>query len=121
MEVISDILNVVLGVITVILTFGLFFVLPLLGCLLLFRLVWPRWKARRNLRTPSGKLPLRKGGFTQHEKRVLAEKIQESKHENRKKGFAGKGNMGFIVGTIVLILVTIFFVILAIKMEFRKY
>ncbi len=121
MEAISDILIAVLGWLTFLCIVGLLLILPLLGCLLLFRLVWPRWKARRSLPTPSGEPTPKKSGFTQHEKRVLAEKIQESKQENRKKGFAAKGNMGFIISTIVLILITIFFVILAIKMEFRKY
>ncbi len=96
-------------------------IMTLIGCILLFALILP--KRRRSRRPPliSTEQPVVKKGLTQNEKQLLAEKIQSTRTENLKKSFAGKDTTKYkIFVTIGLIALTVFFIIIAIKMGFRS-
>lgn len=66
--------------------------------------------------------PHTKNGFTQHEKQVLVQKIQESRISNLKKSFVGKdGSKDMIFATIGLIVIVLFWLLLIISQRFDPY
>lgn len=78
------------------------------GCVVIFRILYRKWKSRIYRRTPSDLLPTQKKNLTEYEKRMLAEKINESRRDNIKKSFAGtvssKSMIFATIGLIVLVL-----------------
>ena len=97
-------------------------IMTLIGCILLFVLILPKRRRHRSSPLISTEQPVVKKGLTENEKQLLAEKIRDTQTENLKKSFAGEDTARYkIFVTIGLILLTVFFVILAIKLEFRKY
>ncbi|RKU18525.1 hypothetical protein C6503_09460 [Candidatus Poribacteria bacterium] len=62
-------------------------IMTFVGCVLLFFLVLPRRKRRRNLLSTLTEQPSERKVLTQHEKSLLAGKIQDSRAENLKKSF----------------------------------
>ena len=92
------------------------------GCVLIFRFLHRRWKNQRTFHTTSAALPSEKKGFTQHEKRVLAQKIQETRIGNLKKSFAGEDNSNYmILATIGLIVIALLWLLHAISKGFKPY
>ncbi len=78
------------------------------GGVVIFRILYRKWKNRIYRRTPSDLLPTQKKNLTEYEKRMLADKINESRKDNIKKSFAGtvssKGMIFATIGLIVLVL-----------------
>jgi hypothetical protein len=92
------------------------------GCVIIFRILYRKWKSRIYRRNPSDLLPTQKKNLTEYEKRILAEKINESRKGNIKKSFASTvSTKGMIFGTIILIALTLLFVVGMILMKFQKY
>ncbi|MDE0553664.1 MAG: hypothetical protein OXI24_05585 [Candidatus Poribacteria bacterium] len=92
------------------------------GCVLIFRFLYRRWKNRQPSHTPSAVLLSKNKGFTQHQKRVLAQKIQETRTSNLKKSFAGADNSNYmILATIGLIVVALLWLLHAISKGFAPY
>ena len=92
------------------------------GIVVLFRILYRKWKSRIYRRTPSNLLPSRKKNLTDYDKRMLAEKINESRRGNLKKSFASTvGSKGMIFTTIGLILLSLLFVLGMILLKFQKY
>ena len=92
------------------------------GSVVLIRFLYRKWKNQRYNATPAGPSLSQKHNLTQHEKRALAQKIQETRTRNLKKTFAGEdSSKGMIFATIGLILLTILFVIGMIVLRFRKF
>ena len=59
------------------------------GCVIIFRILYRKWKSRIYRSTPSDLLPTQKKNLTEYDKRMLADKINESRRNNIKKSFAG--------------------------------
>ncbi|MCE2402615.1 hypothetical protein J4G08_17250 [Candidatus Poribacteria bacterium] len=78
------------------------------GCVIVFRILYRKWKSGIYRRTPSELFPTQKKNLTEYEKRMLADKINESRKENIKKSFVGtvssKGMIFATIGLIVLVL-----------------
>ena len=78
------------------------------GCVIIFRILYKKWKSRIYRRNPSELLPTQKKNLTKYEKRMLADKINESRKGNIKKSFVGtvssKGMIFATIGLIVLVL-----------------
>ena len=78
------------------------------GCVIIFRILYRKWKSRIYRRNPSELLPTQKKNLTKYEKRMLADKINESRRDNIKKSFVGtvssKGMIFATIGLIVLVL-----------------
>lgn len=92
------------------------------GCVIVFRILYRKWKNRIYNRTPSDVLPIQKKNMTDYDKRILADKINQSRRDNIKKSSAVTENSNFMIfGTIVLIVLTLLFVIAMILMKFEKY
>ena len=92
------------------------------GCVLIFRLLHRKWKNQQTLHTTSTMLPSEKKGFTRHEKRVLSEKIRESRISNLKKSFAGEDNSNYmILATVGLIVIALLWLLHAISKGFKPY
>lgn len=49
------------------------------GCVVLLRLLYRKWKSRIYRRNPSDILPAQKKNMTDYDKRILADKINESR------------------------------------------
>ncbi len=65
-------------------------IMTFVGCVLLFFLVLPRRKRRRNLLSTLTELPSERRVLTQHEKAFLVAKIRDSRTENLKKSFTAR-------------------------------
>lgn len=78
------------------------------GCVIVFRILYRKWKSGIYRRNPSDILPTQKKNLTKYEKRMLADKINESRRDNIKKSFVGtvssKGMIFATIGLIVLVL-----------------
>ena len=80
------------------------------GCVIIFRILYRKWKSQIYRRTPSDLLPTQKKNLTEYEKRMLAEKINENRRNNIKKSFAVTENSNFMI-----------FIVGMIIMKFQKY
>lgn len=78
------------------------------GCVIVFRILYRKWKSGIYRRNPADLLPTKKKNLTKYEKRMLADKINESRRDNIKKSFVGtvssKGMIFATIGLIVLVL-----------------
>lgn len=78
------------------------------GCVIVFRILYRKWKSGIYRRNPADLLPRQKKNLTKYEKRMLADKINESRRDNIKKSFVGtvssKGMIFATIGLIVLVL-----------------
>ena len=91
------------------------------GCVLIFRFLHRKWKSQQTPRATSA-VPSKKKGFTQHQKQILSEKIQETRISNLKKSFAGEDNSNYmILATIVLIVIALLWLLHAISKGFDPY
>ena len=78
------------------------------GCVLIFRLLHRKWKNQRTPHITSAALSSEKKGFTQPQKQILAQKIQETRSSNLKKSFAGEDNSNYmILATVGLIVIAL--------------
>ncbi len=92
------------------------------GCVLIFRLLHKKWKSRQTSHVASAVPPSEKKGFTQHQKRILSQKIQETRTNNLKKSFAGEDNSTYmILATIGLIVIALLWLLHAISQGFKPY
>lgn len=92
------------------------------GIVILFRTLLRKWKSSVYRRTPSNLLPNQKKNLTDYDKRMLAEKINESRRGNLKKTFVSTvSSKGMIFATIGLILLSLLFVLGMILLKFQKY
>lgn len=91
------------------------------GCIIVFRILYRKWKSRIYRRTPSDILPAQKKNMTDYDKRILADKINESRKDNIKKTFAGTvSSYGMIFATIGLILLVLLWFTHAILERFHR-
>jgi len=94
----------------------------IVGCVLIFRSLHRKWKNRQLSHIASVVPPSKKKGFTQHEKQVFAQKIQETRINNLKKSFAGEDNSTYmILATIGLIVIALLWLLRAISKGFDPY
>ncbi len=92
------------------------------GGVIVFRILYRKWKSGIYRRNPSDLLPTQKKNMTDYDKRMLTEKINENRTDNLKKFSAVTENSNFMIfGTIILIALTLLFVIGMILMKFQKY
>jgi hypothetical protein len=92
------------------------------GCVLIFRLLHRKWKNQRTPHITSAALSSEKKGFTQHQKQILAQKIQETRSSNLKKSFAGEDNSNYmILATVGLIVIALLWLLHAISKGFKPY
>ena len=92
------------------------------GCVLIFRFLHRKWKKQQTHHATSVVLPSEKKGFTEHQKQVLVQKIQESRMSNLKKSFAGEDNSkGMIFATIGLIMIVLLWLLHIISQRFDPY
>ena len=92
------------------------------GCVLIFRFLHRKWKHQRTFHTTAAALPPEKKGFTQHQRRALSQKIQETRISNLKKSFAGEdSSKGRIFATIGLIVIVLLWLLHAISQRFDPY
>ncbi len=92
------------------------------GLVILFRFLHRRWKSQRYSRTPSGPVSSQKKGLTQYEKRMLAQKIRDTRNDNLKKSFAGEDNSTYmILATVGLIVIVLLWLLYAISKGFKPY
>ena len=92
------------------------------GCVLVFRFLQRKWKSQRTFHPTSVVLPSEKRGFTQYQKRVLSQKIQETRIGNLKKSFIGEvSSRGMIFATIGLIVIVLLWLLHAISQRFDPY
>ena len=97
-------------------------ILTFFGCILLLILVIPKRKRQTKHLSISPESAAKKAEFTQSEKHLLAEKINESRMSNLKKTSTISVNSKFMIfGTIILISLTILFVLGMILLKFQKY
>ncbi|MDE0635000.1 MAG: hypothetical protein OXI43_03990 [Candidatus Poribacteria bacterium] len=85
------------------------------GCVVIFRILYRKWKSQTYRRNSSDILPTQKKNLTEYEKRMLADKINESRQGNIKKSFAGtvssKGMIFVTIGLIVLVLLWVAYLV----------
>ena len=92
------------------------------GCVLIFRFLYRKWKSQRTPYTTSAVLPSERKNFTEHQKQILAQKIREIRTSNLKKSFAGEDNSNYmILATIGLIVVVLLWLLHAISKGFKPY
>ena len=92
------------------------------GCVLIFRFLHRKRKSHQIPHTTSAVLPSKKKGFTQHQKQVLSQKIQETRISNIKKSFVGGvSSKGMIFATIGLIVIVLLWLLHAISHRFDPY
>ncbi len=92
------------------------------GCVVIFRFLYRKWKSQQTPYINPTVLTPKKKNFTQHQKRVLAQKIQETRTSNLKKSFAGEDNSTYmILATIGLIVVALLWLLHAISQGFDPY
>ncbi len=101
---------------------GVLVLIGAVGFVVLFRFLYRKWKSQRYNHIPSGSTASLKKNLTQHEKRALAQKIQETRTGNLKKSFAGAdSSKGMIFATIGLILIVLLWLLHAISQRFDPY
>lgn len=97
-------------------------ILTFVGCILLLVLVLPKRKRLREHLSISPESAAKKTVFTQSEKNLLAEKINENRMSSLKKSSTVTENSNFMIfGTIILIALTLLFILGMIMMKFQKY
>ena len=95
--------------------------LGVVGCVVIFRVLYKKWKSRIYRRNPSDLLPEKKKNLTDYEKRMIADKINESRRNNIKKSFAGTvSSYGMIFATIGLIMVVLLWFAYVIVERFHR-
>lgn len=88
----------------------------------LFRFFYRKLKSSRYRRTPSNLFPNQKKNLTDYDKRILAEKINESRRDNLKKGLVSTVSpKAMIFTTIGLIVLSLLFVVGMILLKFQKF
>lgn len=91
------------------------------GCVVIFRILYRKWKSGIYRRNPSDILPTQKKNLTEYEKRMLADKINESRQGNIKKSFAGTvSSKGMIFVTIGLIVLVVLWVAYLVSEKFHR-
>jgi len=86
-----------------------------------FRFLHRKWNSQRYNRTPSELAPSQKKGLTQYEKRMLAQKIRDTRNHNFKKSFAGEDNTNYmILATVGLIVITLLWLLYVISKELKQ-
>lgn len=101
---------------------GVLVLIGTVGFVVLFRFLYRKWKSQRYNHIPSGSTVSLKKNLTQHERRALAQKIQETRTGNLKKSFAGAdSSKGMIFATIGLILIVLLWLLHAISQRFDPY
>ena len=101
---------------------GVLVLMGTVGFVVLFRFLYRKWKSQRYNHIPSGSTASLKKNLTQHEKRALVQKIQETRTGNLKKSFAGAdSSKGMIFATIGLILIVLLWLLHAISQRFDPY
>lgn len=114
-------MNDLYGVLTVIAAYPVH-ILTFVGCILLLVLVLPKRMRKGKHFSISPESSAKKTEFTQSEKHLLAEKINENRMSNLKKTSTSSENAKFMIfGAIVLIGLTILFVLGMILLKFQKY
>ena len=97
-------------------------ILTFVGCILLLVLVLPKRRRKHKHLSISPESSAKKTEFTQSEKHLLAEKINENRMSSLKKSSAVTENSNFMIfGTIILIALTLLFIVGMILMKFQKY
>lgn len=92
------------------------------GCVLICRFLYRKWKNQRTFHIPTAALPPERKGFTQRQKRTLSQKIQETRISNLKKSFTGKdSSKGMIFATIGLIVVVLLWLLHIISQRFDPH
>lgn len=92
------------------------------GCVIVFRILYRKWKSGIYRRNPSDLLPTQKKSLTKYEKRMLVDKINESRKNNIKKSFVGTvSSKGMIFATIGLIVLVLLWLLHAISQRFDPY
>ena len=101
---------------------GVAILMGTVGCVLIFRFLHRKWKDQRYYRIPSELTPPRKKNLTQYEKRIISQKIQETRIGNLKKSFAGEDNSNYmILATIGLIVIALLWLLHIISKGFKPY
>ncbi len=97
-------------------------ILTFFGCILLLILVIPKRKRQHKQLSISPDSVAKSAKYTENEKHLLAEKINESRSNNLKKSFAGSmSSKGILFSTLGLIALTILFVLGMILMKFQHH
>lgn len=97
-------------------------ILTLLGCILLFVLVYPKRRRKGKYTQISSETSAKKKDLTQSEKHQLADKINEHRLSGLKKSMAiGQDSKFMVFMTVVLIVLTLIFIVGMIMVKFRKY
>ena len=90
-------------------------IMTVVGTVMLFILILPKRKRRRNQPSAATEPRTEKRKLTADEKQVLAEKIRNAGTENLKKSFAGEDKTKYkVFVTILLIAVILFWIVLLI-------
>lgn len=114
-------MNDLQGVLEVILAYPVH-IMTFAGCILLFVLVLPKRKRKRKHLSISPESSAKKTEFTQSEKQLLAEKINENRMNSLKKSAAIHENSNYMIfATIILIMLSLAFIVGAIIPEYRKF
>ncbi len=91
------------------------------GCVVIFRILYRKWKSRTYRRNPADLLPTQKKNLTEYEKQMLADKINESRRDNIKKSFVGTvSSKGMIFATIGLIVLALLWVAYLVSKNFHR-
>ena len=91
------------------------------GCVVIFRVLYRKWKSGIYRRNPADILPTQKKNLTEYEKRMLADKINESRQGNIKKSFAGTvSSKSMIFATIGLIVLVLLWVAYLVSEKFHR-
>lgn len=94
----------------------------IVGCVIVFRILYRKWKSRTYGRRPSGLFTKQKKNLTEYEKRMLADKINETRSSNIKKSFAGTvSSKSMIFVTIGLIILVLLWILHVISQKFDPY
>lgn len=97
-------------------------ILTFFGCILLLILVLPKRKRKHKHLSISSESSAKKIDFTQNEKQLLAEKINENRMRNIEKSSAIDENSNFMIfAAVILILLSLAFIVGAIIPDYRKY
>ncbi len=97
-------------------------IMTFVGCLLLLGLVLPKRKRRYKHLSISPKTTAEKREFTQQEKHLIVEKINENRMNNLKKTSAIDENSNYMIyATIILIALSILFFVGILVADVRKH
>ncbi len=107
------------GVFTVIAAYPVH-ILTFFGCILLLILVIPKRKRQHKQLSISPDSVAKSAEYTENEKHLLAEKINENRSNNLNKSFAGSmSKIGMLFSTLGLIVLTVLFVLGMILLKFQ--